>query len=88
MPILSAEAYFTRSDRSIYRSLRVQLRRGGNGGGCFDSAPSRLGYPTDHQSGTRTRLLLSEGRADICAVEQPDILAVRPGGLHRQYGRI
>jgi hypothetical protein len=44
----------------------------------------------DHQSGTRTRLLLSKDAPISCAVETAGRILGRPilGGLHRQYGRI
>jgi hypothetical protein len=44
----------------------------------------------DHQSGTRTRLLLSKDAPISRAVETAGRILGRPilGGLHRQYGRI
>ena len=44
----------------------------------------------DHQSGTRTRLLLTKDAPISPAIEPAGRILGRPilGGLHRQYGRI
>jgi hypothetical protein len=71
------------------QELQASLNPTGSSYRVLKTSLARISY-MDHQSGTRTRLLLSKDAPISRAVETAGRILGRPilGGLHRQYGRI